>query len=262
MGNVHLPVYGIFAALGLIAALWLSQRTAPMVGLDPEKLWDAGVFAVIAAFIVSRLLLVVFDLKAFLAYPLLVLALPSLTYGGMILTGLLVWGWLTRKRLPILDTLDAWAPCAALLSAVLSVAHFVEGTDAGMPTRLPWGVLTPGDSVLGRVHPVQLYAAAAALALGAALMYRLPRRRFSGEPASLALIIGGTLAFLLGMLQQPIDVVDTLPLDPGQIIALASMLAGAILYAQAPRYNGCPTSGFSDVGSTNPGRAATLEEVQ
>jgi len=98
VGGVHVPVYGIFAALGLIAALLLSQRTAVKVGLSANALWDAGVFAVIAAFVASRTLLVAFDLQAFLKFPLLVLALPSLTYGGMALTGLMVWGWL-RDRL-------------------------------------------------------------------------------------------------------------------------------------------------------------------
>jgi len=50
LGSLRLTVYGIFAAAGLIAALWLSQRTAPRVDLPANKLWDAGVFAIIAAF--------------------------------------------------------------------------------------------------------------------------------------------------------------------------------------------------------------------
>src|ERR1700712_2685338 len=80
LGGLRLPVYGIFAAAALLAALWLSQRTAPRAGLSADKLWDAGVFAVIAAFIASRFLLVIFALLAFLKFPLLVLPLPSLTY--------------------------------------------------------------------------------------------------------------------------------------------------------------------------------------
>jgi phosphatidylglycerol:prolipoprotein diacylglycerol transferase len=255
VGGVHVPVYGIFAAFGLVAALWVSQRTARVVGLSANKLWDAGVFAVIAAFVVSRLLLVAFDLKAFLKYPLLVLALPSLTYGGMILTGLMVWGWLRWKRMSVRDVMDAWAPCAALLAAVLSVAHFVEGTDAGMPTRLPWGVVTPGDSVLGRVHPVQIYAAIAALGLGSFLLWRLPRRRFSGEVAAVALMAGGGLAFLLDMMQQPVESFGDAWLDPGQFVALAAMLAGAWVFVSRSRLN--PMSENPDP-STGSGQAVAL----
>jgi phosphatidylglycerol---prolipoprotein diacylglyceryl transferase len=237
VGGVHVPVYGIFAALGLIAALWLSQRTAVKVGLSANALWDAGVFAVIAAFVASRVLLVAFDLPAFLKFPLLVLALPSLTYGGMILTGLMVWGWLRWKRMPVLEVLDAWAPCAALLAAVLSVAHFVEGTDAGMPTSLPWGVVTPGDTVLGRVHPVQIYAAVFAVGMCIVLSRRLPRRKFAGEAAALGMMVGGATAFLLDMLQQPVESSGNSLLDPGQFVALAAMLAGAWLFVGRNRLN-------------------------
>jgi phosphatidylglycerol:prolipoprotein diacylglycerol transferase len=233
LGPFRLPVYGVFAAVGLIAALWLSQRTARLAGVDPDKLWDAGVFGIAAAFVASRVLLVLFDLPAFLHYPLLVLSLPSLTYGGMVLTGLLVWGWLRWKRMPVLRVLDAWAPCACLLSAVLSVGHFVEGTDAGMPTSLPWGVVTPGDSVLGRVHPVQLYEAIAAVLLGLALLQLLGRRRV-GELVGLALLAGGFALFALDFLRQPVDVLGGLWLDPGQVVALAAMIVGGWMLSAKP----------------------------
>lgn len=229
-GRLHLPVYGLFAAAGLIAALALSQRTARSVGISVEKLWDAGLFGIVAAFIASRVLLVAMDPHAFLKYPVLVLSLPSLTYGGMVLTGLLVLAYLRWRRLPLRDVLDAWAPCAALLAAVLSLGHFVEGTEAGMPTRLPWGVITPGDTVLGHVHPVQLYSMAIALALCVVLLRVLARRRYAGEVAGIGLLAGGAIAFLLDMLAQPVESLGDGWLDPGQWIALAALVVGATIF--------------------------------
>lgn len=230
LGRLHLPVYGLFAAAGLVAALALSQRTARSVGIPAEKLWDAGLFGIVAAFIASRALLVAMDPHAFLKYPLLVLALPSLTYGGMVLTGVLVLGYLRWKSLPLGDVLDAWAPCAALLAAVLSLGHFVEGTEAGMPTRLPWGVITPGDTVLGHVHPVQLYAMAVALVLCVVLLRVLSRRRYAGKVAGIGLLVGGAIAFLLDMLTQPVESLGDSWLDPGQWIALAAIVLGAMIF--------------------------------
>ena len=231
MGRLHLPVYGVFAAAGLIAALSLSQRTARRVGLDPDKVWDAGMFVAVAAFMVSRLLLVLFDFRSFLRYPVLVLSLPSLTYTGMLLTGIATWYSLRWRGLPWRSVLDAWAPCAAVLAAVLSLGHFVEGTDAGMPTSLPWGVVTAGDSVLGRVHPVQLYETAVALGLGVWFWRLLAKRRYPGQVAAQALLWGGLAAFLLDFLRQPVDTYGGLPLDPGQFVALLAMFAGGVLAA-------------------------------
>ena len=262
LAGLRLPIYGLFAAAGLIVALWLSQRTAQRIGLSSDKLWDAGVVAVIAAFASSRALLVASDLPSFLKYPLLVLALPSLTYGGMLLTGLLVYAWLRWKRMPVLDVLDAWAPCGALLAAVLNIAHFVEGTDAGMPTSLPWGVVTPGDTVLGRVHPVEIYAAIASLALCGLLMLVVRRRAFAGQVAALAFVIGGTLAFLLDMLRQPTESYGTALLDPGQIVALAAILTGTLLFMYAPRNRHEMATEYLDQPSPRNDISHAMEEVR
>ena len=226
LGPLRLSAYGFFAAIGLLAALALSQRTAPLAGLRPQSLGDAGVFTATAAFIFSRVLLIVRDPHAFATIPLRILTLPSFTYLGMALTAVATLVYLLRRKLPLLRVLDAWSPCAAVLAAALSLGHFAEGTDTGMSTSLPWGVPSP-DPALGRVHPVQLYAVVAALALGAVLLALLLRQPRPGLVAAVALLAGGLIAFLLEMLTQP-----DLPvgwLEPGQWIAVASMLAGIVL---------------------------------
>ena len=261
LGRLRLPVYGVFAAVGLIAALALSQRAARRVGLDPDKVWDAGMFAAVAAFVASRFLLVAFDFRSFLRFPVLVLSLPSLTYAGMLLTGFATCYYLRAKGLPWRSVLDAWAPCAAVLAAVLSLGHLVEGTDAGMPTSLPWGMRTAGDSVLGRVHPVQLYEVVLALALGAALWRLLVRRRFAGEVAAAALMWGGLGAFALDFVRQPVDTFGAAWLDPGQVVALGSLAAGFVLslwssarVAAAPSMSQKLDVGYPDVeADRNPG---------
>jgi phosphatidylglycerol:prolipoprotein diacylglycerol transferase len=232
IGHMRVSVFGFFAAAGLIAAIWLSQRTAHAAGVSPQKLWDAGVFLVFSAFVLSRVLLIVQDFAAFLRYPLIVMSLPSLTYGGMALTAIATCIYLRMTKLPLLATLDAWSPCAALLAAVLALAHFVEGTDAGMPTRMPWGVVTPGDTVLGRVHPVQLYGMASALLLMAYLLRILTRPHETGSVAAVALLCGGLVSFLLAMLTQPSETQGNALLDPGQYIAFAAAAAGAWLFSR------------------------------
>jgi phosphatidylglycerol:prolipoprotein diacylglycerol transferase len=229
LGPLRVSVYGLFAAVGLLAALWLSQRTGRLAGLVAQQLWDASLFGVTAAFVISRLLLIVRDLHAFLTFPLVVLALPSFTYGGMALTALAVVAYLMWKRLRMLAVLDAWAPCAALLAVALSLGHFFEGTDAGMPTRLPWGVVVPGSAGLVHLHPVQIYAAATSLVLLVVLMSMLQCRLRAGVVAGVALVAGGAVAFLLGMLTQPFESGGNAWLDPGQWIALGAMVVGTLM---------------------------------
>jgi len=230
VGALRVPVFGIFASLGLVGALWLSQRTAKAAGVDAEKLWDAGMFAVVAALVVSRVLVIAMDFRAFLAYPLLVLSLPSLTYGGIALTGLLVWLWLRWKKLPVLRVMDAWAPCAMVLWAALSLGHFIEGTDAGMPTKMPWGVVTPGDTVLGKVHPVQIYALIVAVALCLWLLRMLTKVHQAGMVASVALMLGGAISFALGMVRQPMESMGDSWLDPSQWVAVVAMVVGVLIF--------------------------------
>jgi phosphatidylglycerol:prolipoprotein diacylglycerol transferase len=226
---LRLPVYGLFAAVGLIAALWLSLKTARVVGLASESVWDAGLFAVVAAFVVSRLLLIAGDFRGFLRVPLAMLALPSFTYVGMALTGLVVVGYLRRKRLPLLRVLDGWAPCAAALAAMLSLGRFFEGTDLGMPTTLPWGTLVRGSEGMIHLQPVAIYGAVASGLLLVVLVRLLERRQRAGMVAAVGLVAGGAVGFLLDMMTQPVEMRAGAWLDPSQWLAVGAMLVGGLM---------------------------------
>jgi phosphatidylglycerol:prolipoprotein diacylglycerol transferase len=234
IGSLRFPVYGLFATAGLLAALALSDRTARRANVNSQKLWDAGIFAILAALVLSRLLLVAANFQIFRAVPMMVLTLPSLSWTGMLLTAIATAVFLRFKRVAYLRALDAWAAPACLLGAFLQLGHFFEGTDAGLPTKLPWGVVAPGDTVLGRTQPVQLYAAAIALLL-TAVFYRL-RSKIPGRIAAYALIFGGLVSFALDMLRQPAPLATNFPLDPSQFIAVAAIVLGGVLLLRAPEH--------------------------
>jgi phosphatidylglycerol:prolipoprotein diacylglycerol transferase len=227
LGHLTLPTFGALAALGLIAALLLSERTARLANISPQKLWDAGIFAVIAAFLLSRLLFIVTYWKTFRAFPLLVLAVPSLTSTGLVLTIVATLAWLYGHRIPLLAALDAWAPCGAFVWAALALGHFAEGSDPGMPTTLPWGLPPmPGEAL--RLHPVALYVAAIALLLEVASLQLLRRHPPPGTVAGATLTAAGLAQFLLSFLRQPGET-TFLNLDLLQIVAAAMILAGLAL---------------------------------
>jgi phosphatidylglycerol:prolipoprotein diacylglycerol transferase len=230
-GHLLLPTFGVLAAVGLMAALTLSLRTAAIVGILPDKLWNAGLFTLLSAFALSRLLLITANLHDFLAYPILLLMVPSLTAGGILFTVIATAMYLRFRHLPLLDTLDAWSPCATLIWAFLALGHFAEGTDAGLPTTLPWGLPIPPSSI--RLHPVALYASITAYLLTVILLRALPRRHHPGDTVAVALATSGTAQFLLTFLRQPLP--DSSLLDPIQWIALGMIAAAGLVLLLQPR---------------------------
>ncbi len=229
-GHLLIPTYGVLAALGLMAALNLSLRTARLAGLPPDQLWNTALFTLLAAFLLSRLLLIAANLHAFLAYPILLLRLPSLTSTGILLTLAAALLYLRRNRLPLLPTLDAFAPCATLLWSFLALGHFAEGSDTGLPTSHPWGLRIPPDTT--RLHPVPLYAALVAALLTVILLSQLRRNPPPGHTLASALAATGLTQFLLTFFRQPYPYLNPAShlLDPIQYLALGMIvLAGLLL---------------------------------
>jgi phosphatidylglycerol:prolipoprotein diacylglycerol transferase len=215
-----------------MSALAFSQRSARYARLDPEAVWNALMTAVISAFVISRLLLIAFNLHSFVEYPLLLMSLPSLTSTGVLLTSLFMLLYLRWRRLPLPAFLDAVAPCAALLWAFLNLGRIAQGTRDGMPTHLPWGV---GDSQLGRVHPVEMYTVVAAAAL-CLWLYRFLKQNGSqaGRTFASGLVFAGISIFFLDFFRLPSDLLANSWLDPAQIIAVVMVFAGGALLLRAP----------------------------
>jgi phosphatidylglycerol---prolipoprotein diacylglyceryl transferase len=211
-----------------MAALTLSLCTATIVGLNPDKLWSAGLFTLLSAFVLSRLLLIAANFRNFLSYPILLLTVPSLTSTGILLTLLVTLIYLRLRHLSILATLNAWSPCATLIWAFLALGHFAEGSDAGLPATLPWGISIPPDHT--RLHPVALYAAIAAALLTLFLLRQLKRQ--PNSTVAIALAAAGTIQFLLTFFRQPYPyTTSTLytALDPIQWIALGMIVVAAVI---------------------------------
>ncbi len=219
LGHLTLPTFGVVTAVGLMLALGLSQRTARLAGVDPDQLWDAGLGAVLAAFLFSRLLLIVEHFASFRAYPLLLLAVPSLTPSGLLLTGVTSYLWLRFRRLPALAACDAWAPCAVLVWAFLALGHFAEGSDPGLPVHR--GTAQP-------LYPVALLACGLGLMLCLAAYFQLRSRSYAGQTAGQTAVVAGLLQYGLSFLREP-GVETPLGLDALQWVALGVAGAGLLL---------------------------------
>ncbi len=236
LGHLTFPTFGVLAALGIVAALSLALRCAPLAGIPPDHLWSATLVAAVAAFVLSRVLLIAANLNSFLSYPILVLTLPSLTATGLLLTAIVTFIYLKFRQIPVRSALDAWAPPATLLWAFLALGHLAEGSDPGLPSHAPWAVRIPPDPDLQQ--PVGLFAAVAAIALTVILFRHLRHPRPPGRTAVLALLLTGVAQFLLSFVRQPFPYAPdapAFPLDPIQFLALALIAAAGLLFLTSDR---------------------------
>jgi phosphatidylglycerol:prolipoprotein diacylglycerol transferase len=225
LGPLHIPVFGVVVAVGLMASLALTQWSARRVGLDADRVWNTAMLAVVAVFVVSRLLLVVFNFKSFLQYPLLLLAVPSLTSMGIALSAALMYGYVRWRGIPLLPMLDSCSASAALMWTFVNAGFLLEGTRDGMP-------VTSGAGA----QPVEVYTLAAAAVILLAVLNALRVGYRGGEAAGLALAASGLAIFFIDFYRLPSDLLPNLAVDPSQIIALVMVaVGGALLYRVATR---------------------------
>jgi phosphatidylglycerol---prolipoprotein diacylglyceryl transferase len=211
-GTLAIPTYGVLTAAALLAALALYVLRARRVGLPGDKVWNLGLTAILAALFASRLLMVATHLRVFALHPFWVLGLVTVHSGWIAAGGALLGAaaaalYALAEGLPLMRVADAAAPAAALGFAINRVGAFCAGQAWGTPTALPWGV-TYRSAVawlwyrtpLGtQLHPVQLYDAAASLAILAMLLC-MPRQH-DGETAGTWLFLYGLCRFFLEFLR-------------------------------------------------------------
>lgn len=245
LGHIAIPTNGVFAAVALLAALAIAAQTARRLDLDPNKIWNLALTGIFTALLGSRLLLVLFHLRDFLAHPLWMLGLTSIRsqgifYGGIALAICACMGYIFVARLPLRRTLDCLAPAAALDIAIGSLGELAAGSNYGTPTAAPWGVvyhhglaaLWSGTPLGVRLHPVQLYEALAAAMLFTFLLFWLPRRRQDGELAGAFLFIYGASLYFLDFLRGDRAHAEILggALTTSQLLAVVFVVLGAAFW--------------------------------
>jgi phosphatidylglycerol:prolipoprotein diacylglycerol transferase len=248
IGAVLIPAYGAVAALGVLLALFLAQRTARIAGVNPAQVWNLCILSLFAALAGQRLLLVVINWSDLRRHPAWMLALamvhhPLLAAAGAlaaVVTALLYALW---RRMPLASTADALAAPLALGLAFEQLGALLAGSGYGTETTVRWAVVYT-NSLTARwsgtplgiaLHPVQAYAALAFLTLSIFLLIWLPVRRRAGDVAGLWLLGAGSTVYLTELWRDPLGRGALLGgalggvIDGPQIAAILLVLAGALV---------------------------------
>lgn len=266
IGSFPINTYGVLLALAFLFALLIAARLAARDGLPRERIYDLGLWMLLAALLGSKILMLWTE-PSYRENPLHLLSLDFLRsggvfYGGFIGASLTGYFLMRRYGLPWWKTADAFAPGIALGLGLGRQGCFAAGCCWGKPTALPWGVRFTelGHAITGvpidaDLHPTQLYESAAAFLIFFFLLWLHRRRRFDGQVILFFAVLYGTLRFCVEFLRDDprgdIAGLTTLTgLSTSQMISIIIGLGGLILLIMRWRRAAAAAASTQKVSST------------
>ncbi len=215
--NFTIYTYGLLVALSFIIGLWVMSRLAARDGLDKQKVYDLGLWVLVASLVGSKLLLIITEWNDRYSgnigaiFSLDFLRSNGVFYGGFI--GAVIASVIVMRKygMPWWRTADAFAPGIAIGHFIGRLGCFSAGCCWGEPTSawcgvhftekgyeatgVPTIVEQLGDAIQRNVwadklgsltapinlHPTQLYEAGALLVIFVLLLVMFRHRKFHGQ---------------------------------------------------------------------------------
>ena len=206
IGPLTIHSYGMFYALGIIAAVCLSEYLYRRTGGKPGVIADMSIPVVIGVLLGARTMFVLVESSYYLEHPLEVF---KVWQGGLVFYGGLIGGALAFVITARIRKLDLWrladtlAPGIALGHGLGRIGCFLAGSCYGRPTDVPWAVTFTAPNSLARdilgvpVHPTQLYSSASLFLLSGILILISRGRSFRGQVIASYLLLYGTFRFFI-----------------------------------------------------------------
>lgn len=244
-GGFPIYSYGVLVATGVLLGLWYARRQAPRVGLDPDRVWNLGIYVVLTALLVAKLWLVALYWRYYLQHPREIFSVDLIQAGGTFFGGVLgavtlmvIYTRVTKTS--VLALLDCFTAGLPLGHAIGRLGCFMAGCCYGKPTTLPWGV-TFTNPIAARLvgtpmgvplHPTQLYESAAEFCNFAILVWIGKRQSFRGQIIATYLLLYGIERGLIEFVRGDPD--RTLMLHGAislmQVVAVGFIMVGSILW--------------------------------
>lgn len=277
IGNFPINTYGVLLALAFLVALIVAARLAARDGLSRERIYDLGLWMLLAALIGSKVLMLWTE-PAYRENPWQLFSLDFLRSGGVFyggLIGAILTGYLLARRykLPWWKTADAFAPGIALGQSIGRLGCFSAGCCWGKPTTLPWGVhfTELGNRITGvpisdeqgnplHLHPTQLYEAGATLLFFFFLIWLHRRKRFSGQVILFYAVLYSVARFLIEFVRDDprgdiIGLTSLTGLSTSQMISLIIGIGGLVILILRWRRSDNGESAAEVAQATKPARA-------
>ncbi|GAP20061.1 prolipoprotein diacylglyceryl transferase [Leptolinea tardivitalis] len=176
IGPLYVHYYGVIIMLGALLAAWLATRLAVKYGQNPDVIWDALPWILIAGIVGARLWHVLtppasmqargWGSNYYFTHPLDALAIWN---GGLGIPGAVIGGALAlyiycrKTKINFGIMTDMIAPGLALGQAIGRWGNFINQELYGAPSNLPWAITIdpayrlPAYQDVATYHPLFLY---------------------------------------------------------------------------------------------------------
>jgi phosphatidylglycerol---prolipoprotein diacylglyceryl transferase len=267
IGGFPVNTYGVLLALAFLVALYVSSRLGVRDGLPRERIYDLGLWMLLAGLLGSKLLMMLVE-PEYGENPSRLLSLDFLRSGGVwyggLIGGVTAGYFLMRRwRLPFWKTADSFVPGIALAQSIGRQGCFAAGCCWGEPTLQAWGVhfAERGHEVTGvpvtvahldaparqawaerlggldapvSLHPTQLYESFAMLAAFFFLLWLHRRKRFGGQVLLAYAVLYGAVRFTIEFFRADprgdlAGLTSLTGLSTSQLISLAVGITGLVL---------------------------------
>lgn len=203
LGPIPIQVWGLFVALGIIAAAALLSRVLKREGLDQEIAWNLAFVAMIGAMVGARLGHVFFYdwdfYRSNLSEIVMVWKGGLSSYGGFLGGAGAALVWLRMKGAPLLQITDATLAALPLGWFIGRIGCFLIHDHPGTLTNSPFGVQFPDGARfdLGMIDGlIGLLVFAVAFPL-----YRAIGKKYPGVTTAVAIQLYAVLRFMADFLR-------------------------------------------------------------
>jgi phosphatidylglycerol:prolipoprotein diacylglycerol transferase len=205
--GLSLLTFGFFIAVALLAGIYMFRDAAKTTGCDPQRIDGLCIWMLIAAIFGARLFYFINHPDAMAGG---VMELLRVWNGGVSLTGgaavaaVVGFGYTRSFNMPVLQTLDAFAPAIAIGQFFTWLGCFFSGFCRKLPADGTWDAATilnnPGAAPQVQLHPTALFIAAGHFVIFGILLLARQRRRFSGHTFWLYVLMVAFLGLVVGII--------------------------------------------------------------
>jgi len=196
IGPLKIYSYGLMLVLAFFIAAFLADKEAKKRKFPTDFIWNIGFISTVLGIIGARIFYVLENIKFYFNNPLEIIILQHgglSWFGGFILGGLVAIYYSKKKKIPVLKTLDLFAPYLALAQGIGRLGCFLNGCCYGKASLSGMYFPVHGEMLI----PTQLYSSLALILIFIFLRYLQSKPLHEGAVICSYLILYSTKRFIV-----------------------------------------------------------------